>query len=109
MGRLHIRNTLKRAVTYGGVLFLAAAFSASAQNNSDINSQGSGAGAQSGIASQPGGGPSSKPGVAHQGGDDSTLEISPQPGVPPRNGSSNEIPGNREFRPGDDTASINRD
>ncbi len=47
--------------------------------------------------------------MAHQGGDDATLEISPQTGIKPPVGGSDEIPSNREFRPGDDTASINRD
>jgi len=96
---------LKRAAAYGAVLFLAAAFSASAQNNGDIGSQGS----QPGVAAQPGSPPSSNPGMAHQGGDDSTLEISPQTGIRPPTGSSDDIPSNREFRPGDDTASINRE
>lgn len=107
--RLYPRNTLKRAATYGAVLFLAASFSASAQNNSEIGSQSSGSGSPPGIASQPGNAPASNPGTAHQGGDDATLEISPQTGIKPPAASSDEIPSNREFRPGDDTASVNRD
>jgi hypothetical protein len=106
---LLFRNTLKRAAAYGAVVFLAAAFSASAQNNTDIESQGGGAGSQPGLAAQPGGAPPPNPGMAHQGGDDATLEISPQTGIRPPAPSSNEIPSNREFRPGDDEASINRD
>ena len=47
--------------------------------------------------------------MAHQGGDDATLEISPQTGIRPPAGASDEIPGNREFRPGDNTASVNRE
>lgn len=47
--------------------------------------------------------------MSHQGGNDSTLEISPQTGIRPPSGGSDEIPSNREFHPGDDTASINRD
>jgi hypothetical protein len=91
------------------VLFLATAFGASAQNDPEVGSQGSAASSPPGMASQPGTAPSSNPGMAHQGGDDATLEISPQTGIRPPAGSSDEIPGNREFRPGDDTASINRD
>ena len=60
-------------------------------------------------APQPGSVPASIPGMAHQGGDDATLEISPQTGIRPPSGTSDEIPSNREFRPGEDTASINRD
>ena len=97
------RITLKRVAAYGALLFLAATFSASAQNNPDIGSQGTAG------SSQPGGAPSSSPGLAHQGGDDATLEISPQTGIRPPAPSSDEIPSNREFRPGDDTASTNRD
>jgi hypothetical protein len=100
---------LKRAAAYGVVLFLATSLGASAQNNPDLGSQGSAGSSPPGIASQPGGAPSSNPGIAHQGSDDATLEISPQTGMKPPAGSSDEIPSNREFRPGDDTASINRD
>ena len=102
------RITLKRAAAYGAVLVLAASLGASAQNNSDLGSQGAVGGSQSGNTSQPRSAPSSSAGMAHQGGDDATLEISPQTGIRPPAGDSGEIPGNREFRPGDDTASINR-
>src|ERR1019366_9749013 len=101
--------TLKRASAYGVVLFLATVFSASAQDNPDLGSQGGAGSSRAGMASQPGAAPSSNPGMAHQGGDDATLEISPQTEIRPPAGSSGEIPSNREFRPGDDTASINRD
>lgn len=87
-------------------MLLAAAFGASAQNNQD---QMPPAGSSSGMESQPGGAPSSDTGMSHQGGNDSTLEISPQTGVRPPSPSSNEIPSNREFRPGEDTASVNRE
>jgi hypothetical protein len=101
---------LKRVAAFGALLFLATSFGASAQNNPDLGSQGGGAGSSApGIASQPGGAGSSNPGLAHQGGDDATLEISPQTGIRPPAPSSDEIPSNREFRPGDDTASNNRE
>jgi len=107
--RVYLLVTLKRTAAYGAVLLLASSFGASAQNNTDIGSQGSGSSSPPGIASQPGGAGSSNSGMAHQGGDDATLEISPQTGIKPPAGSSSEIPSSREFRPGDDTASINRD
>jgi len=91
------------------MLLLATAFGASAQNNPDLGTQGSAGSSPPGIASQPGGAPSANPGMAHQGGDDATLEISPQTGIKPPVGTSDEIPSNREFRPRDDTASINRE
>ena len=47
--------------------------------------------------------------MSHQGGgDDATLEISPQPGMTRPGGSSDEIPSHRQFRPDEDTAGINR-
>jgi hypothetical protein len=106
---MFFRITLKRAATSGAVLLLAATFSASAQNNSDVGSQGAAASSPPGLATQPGTTHSSNPGVAHQGSDDATLEISPQTGVRPPAGGSDEIPSNREFRPGDDGASVNRE
>ena len=40
------------------------------------------------------------------GGDDATLEIAPQPGARPPRPSVTEIPGDRNFRPGENSASI---
>jgi hypothetical protein len=87
------------------MLCLVGAVGASAQNNQDIQSQDSVAPSQQAMPMKP---PSSMPGMAHQGGDDATLEISPQTGIKPPSGSSDEIPSNREFRPGEDTSSIDR-
>jgi len=87
------------------VLFLAGAVGASAQNNQDIPVQDNSPASQQ---AQPGGTPSSVPGMAHQGGDDATLEISPQTGIRPPSGTSADIPSNREFRPGEDDTSIDR-
>jgi hypothetical protein len=106
--RVFLRVKLKRAAVYGALLFLATSFGASAQNNPDLG-QGSSASPPSGIESQPGGGASSSPGIAHQGNDDATLEISPQTGIKRPAPSSDEIPSNREFRPGDNTDSVNRE
>jgi hypothetical protein len=92
------------------VLFLSTAFAASAQNNLADQPQGSDGSSAPGLASQPGGAPPSNPGIANQGGgNDATLEISPQTGIKPPTGGSDEIPSNREFRPGDDTSSIDRE
>ncbi len=103
-----VRITFKRAAA-GALILLATAFGAWAQSNRDLGSQGTAAGSASGMTSQPGGSSAPNAGTTHQGGDDATLEISPQVGIPPAHGGSDEIPSNREFRPGDDTASINRD
>lgn len=91
------------------MLLLATSAGALAQNSSNLDSQDSSGSAPPGIAAQPGGAHPPDPGLAHQGDNDATLEISPQTGIKPPSGSSDEIPSNREFRPGDDTASINRD
>jgi PDZ domain len=53
-------------------------------------------------------GSSPPPGIAGQGGEgDSTLEISPQPGAIPRKPNVSVVPGERNFRPGESTTSIN--
>jgi hypothetical protein len=55
-------------------------------------------------------GPSSgpPPGVAGQGGEsDSTLEIAPQPGTTAPKPNVGVVPGERNFRPGESTTSIN--
>ncbi len=62
------------------------------------------------MEAQPGGGvPSSNPGIVNQPGDDTTLEITPQtqPGIRPPTGSNDDTSTSREFRPGDNSASIN--
>jgi len=56
-----------------------------------------------------GGAAAPAPGIAGQGSeDDRTLEIAPQPGATIPKSGIEEIPASRTFRPGDDTASINR-
>jgi len=91
------------------MLFFATSVGAWAQNNSNLESPDNSGSAPPGVAAQPGGALPPNPGLAHQGDNDATLEISPQTGIRPPSGSSNEIPSNREFRPGDDTASVNRE
>ena len=49
---------------------------------------------------------SASPGIAGQGGSDSTLEIAPQPGLTARKPAVKEIPSDREFNPGEDNSSI---
>lgn len=100
------RSTLRRVIAYGAVLCLAGAIGASAQNAQDIPVQDNSVNPQH---AAPPKAPASTRGMAHQGGDDATLEISPQTGIRPPNASSDEIPSNREFRPGQDEASIDRD
>lgn len=104
-----LRSTLRRVVAFGALLFLASAVGAAAQNSSNLDAQDGSGSPSAGIAAQPGGAPPPNPGLANQGGNDATLEISPQTGIKPPSASSDEIPSNREFRPGDDTSSINRE
>ncbi len=91
---------------------LCVAFAAAlvfAQNNSNVaNQENSAAPPNSGIGAQPGSAPSSLPGIAGQGGDDATLEIAPQRGVRPPSGGTDVIPGGREFKPGQNEASTDR-
>jgi PDZ domain len=77
-------------------LFAAASFGA-AQSAGDSGS------AQ--VPSQ-GSAPPPAPPIAGQGGEDSTLEIAPQPGARAPKPGVEEIPGGRTFRPGENTASI---
>ncbi len=53
-----------------------------------------------------GGGNSANPGNEGQGGSDSTLEIAPQPGLAAPKPGVQEIPGGRNFNPGENNASI---
>jgi hypothetical protein len=102
---VRFQTTLKRAAAYAAMLFLCTALSARAQ----MGSQGDSGSRDSSMNSQRGAAPSSNSGMTNQGGgDDATLEISPQPGIKPPGGSSDEIPTHREFKPGEDTADINR-
>ena len=92
-----------------GVLLLSTALAVGAQTTSSGTNQNN-SNPPNSITAQPGGAPSSgSGGVASQGGgEDATLEIAPQPGLKPPNGATDVIPNNREFRPGEDSASINR-
>jgi hypothetical protein len=62
------------------------------------------AGAQAG--SQGGSTDSANPGVAGQGGDDTTLEIAPQPGARMPKPGVEEIPTDRGFHPGEDDTDV---
>lgn len=98
-----------KAIVPAALCLLFAAALVSAQNNPDISNQGNpGSPPNSAVGAQPGSAPPGPPGMASQGGDDTTLEIAPQRGVRPPNGGINEIPGGREFKPGDNAASIDR-
>ncbi len=57
-------------------------------------------------ASSQGSGDSANPGIAGQGGSDATLEIAPQPGLAAPKPGVQEIPGGRNFNPGENNASI---
>ena len=56
--------------------------------------------------SQGGGADVANPGMAGQGGDDTTLEIAPQPGAPMPKPGVEEIPTDRNFNPGEDDTSV---
>ncbi len=49
---------------------------------------------------------SANPGIAGQGGEDTTLEIAPQPGAPMPKPGVEEIPTDRNFNPGEDDTSV---
>ena len=52
------------------------------------------------------GGNSTNPGIAGQGGSDATLEIAPQPGLAAPKPGVQEIPGGRNFNPGENNTSV---
>ncbi len=62
--------------------------------------------AQNSQTGSQGGGDSTNPGTAGQGGSDATLEIAPQPGLTAPKPGVQEIPGGRNFNPGENNASI---
>ena len=62
------------------------------------------AGAQAG--SQSGSTDSANPGISGQGGDDTTLEIAPQPGARMPKPGVEEIPTDRGFHPGEDATDV---
>ncbi len=62
--------------------------------------------AQNSQTGSQGGGDSTNPGTAGQGGSDATLEIAPQPGLAAPKPGVQEIPGGRNFNPGENNASI---
>jgi hypothetical protein len=57
-------------------------------------------------AGSQGGGNSANPPIAGQGGSDATLEIAPQPGLAAPKPGIEEIPGGRNFNPGENSTSI---
>ncbi|MGH7926106.1 MAG: PDZ domain-containing protein [Candidatus Binatus sp.] len=64
------------------------------------------AAAQNSQLGSEGGPDSASHGIAGQGSDDTTLEIAPQPGLVAPKPAVKEIPGGRNFNPGEDNASI---
>lgn len=102
-------NPAVRVAGLAGILLLSAAFAVGAQNSPSASNQGRTSPGNSIAAQPPGAAPSSTGGVSSQGGgEDATLEISPQPGLKPPSGTTDVIPNDRGFRPGEDSASINR-
>ncbi len=87
-------------IIIGGVatvaIFMQSQFAVAQSPNSPSGAQ---------VGSQ-GGGSSPNPTLSGQGGDDTTLEIAPQPGTRMPKPGIEEIPGDRTFRPDDDTSSI---
>ncbi|HSR56824.1 MAG TPA: hypothetical protein VLL57_01475, partial [Candidatus Binataceae bacterium] len=72
-----------------GILLLSAAFAVGAQNSPSASNQGRTSPGNSIAAQPPGAAPSSTGGVSIQGGgEDATLEISPQPGLKPPSGTT---------------------
>ena len=92
---------LGKIITLSAAAALTIALShfAVAQQQTDRSS-----GAQTG--SQGGGAGSANPGMTGQGGDDTTLEIAPQPGATMQKPGVEEIPTDRGFHPGEDDTDV---
>jgi hypothetical protein len=92
---------LQKIITLGAAAALTIVLShfAVAQQQSDRSSS-----AQTG--SQGGGADVANPGIAGQGGDDTTLEIAPQPGARMPKPGVEEIPTDRNFHPGEDDTDV---
>ncbi len=86
---------LQKMLTLGvatAVLFALSHFAIAQAQNAQTGSQG--------------GGNSANPGITGQGGSDATLEIAPQPGLAAPKPGVQEIPGGRNFNPGENSTSI---
>ncbi|MGA8644073.1 MAG: PDZ domain-containing protein [Candidatus Binatus sp.] len=87
---------LQKILTLGvatAALFAMSQFAFAQNQNSQSGSQGAGDSAPHGITGQ-------------GGSDDTTLEIAPQPGLAAPKPTTQEIPSDRNFNPGEDTSSI---
>jgi PDZ domain len=94
------------SMRYFAFLLAGAALGALVFASLSVAQTNSGQSAAQGQTQGPGSSP--PPGIAGQGGEsDSTLEIAPQPGAIPRKPNVSVVPGERNFRPGESTTSIN--
>jgi hypothetical protein len=60
------------------------------------------------LSAQPGASAPAEPMRSQPGGDDRTLELAPQPGVSAPRQTTKEIPSDKDYKPSDQTASIDR-
>jgi hypothetical protein len=60
------------------------------------------------LSAQPGASAPAEPMRSQPGGDDRTLELAPQPGVSAPRETTKEIPSDKDYKPSDQTASIDR-
>ena len=98
---MNLRKILTLCVT-GCAIFALTELAIAQAPNSPSGTR-AGAGTQAGVQ---GGETPANPGLAGQGTeDDRTLEIAPQPGAVEQRPSVNEIPSDRDFRPGEESSS----
>ena len=91
---------LQKIITLSAAAALTIVVSHFAVAQQTVRSPGAQTGSQGGSAG------SANPGIAGQGGDDTTLEIAPQPGASMPKPGVEEIPSDRKFRPGEDNADV---
>jgi hypothetical protein len=88
---------LQRIITLSAAALLVSHFAVAQQTD---RSSGAQTGSQGGVEG------SANPGMAGQGGDDTTLEIAPQPGATMPKPGVEEIPTDRNFHPGEDDTDV---
>jgi hypothetical protein len=91
---------LQKIITLSAAAALTIVVSHFAVAQQTVRSSGAQTGSQGGSAG------SANPGIAGQGGDDTTLEIAPQPGARMPKPGVEEIPSDRNFDPGEDDTSV---
>ena len=94
------KMNLQKIITLSAAAALTIVVSHFAVAQQTVRSSGAQTGSQGGAADV------ANPGIAGQGGDDTTLEIAPQPGARMPKPGVEEIPSDRNFRPDEDDTSV---